>query len=71
MNDEKRDETTTPPSQAPGESGDREARQEAEDAILPGAGDEEEDGEAGDALTPNSDAQRRASEHAKDADRAE
>ncbi|MCX5199160.1 hypothetical protein OOK31_35650 [Streptomyces sp. NBC_00249] len=46
----------TPPSQAPGESGDPEARKEAEEAVLPRTGD----GEAGDALTPNSEAQRRA-----------
>ncbi|MFG2715459.1 hypothetical protein ACGFX2_33655 [Streptomyces goshikiensis] len=46
----------TPPSQAPGESGDPEAREEAEEAVL---GDTHE-GEAGDALPPSSDAQRRA-----------
>ncbi|GAA0273536.1 hypothetical protein GCM10010302_08990 [Streptomyces polychromogenes] len=45
----------TPPSKAPGESGDREAREQAEDAVMPGG----KDGEAGDALTPNTDAQRR------------
>ncbi|MFH7598740.1 hypothetical protein WDV06_27140 [Streptomyces racemochromogenes] len=45
----------TPPSKAVGESGDREARREAEDAVMPGS----QDGEAGDALTPNTDAQRR------------
>ncbi|EFL12888.1 hypothetical protein [Streptomyces sp. C] len=46
---------TTRPSKAEGESGDREAREEAEDAVMPGSGD----GEAGDALTPNTGAQRR------------
>ncbi|CAM5609084.1 hypothetical protein [Streptomyces avidinii] len=29
----------TPPSEAPGESGDRAARKEAEDALVPGTGD--------------------------------
>ncbi|WP_328972563.1 hypothetical protein [Streptomyces sp. NBC_00239] len=46
----------TPPSQAPGESGDPEARKEAEEAVLPRT----QDGEAGDALTPNTEAQRGA-----------
>ncbi len=31
----------TPPSEAPGESGDRAARKEAEDAVVPGTGDSE------------------------------
>ncbi|AZM87204.1 MULTISPECIES: hypothetical protein [Streptomyces] len=52
---EKRHHETTRPSKAEGESGDREAREEAEDAVVPGSAD----GEAGDALTPNTDAQRR------------
>lgn len=51
----------TTPSQAPGESGDPEARQQAEEAIIPtGQG-----GEAGDALTPNTGAQRRTAQAAK------
>ncbi|WP_327281574.1 hypothetical protein OG723_03695 [Streptomyces sp. NBC_01278] len=49
---------TTPPSKAPGESGDREARKEAEEAVMPGGHDRE----AGDALTPSAEAQRRAGE---------
>ncbi|MEU9037033.1 hypothetical protein AB0D45_19325 [Streptomyces sp. NPDC048352] len=55
MSEHKKHQVTTPPSKAPGESGDRAARKEAEDAVIPGS----EDGEAGDALTPNTDAQRR------------
>lgn len=51
--------TSTPPSKAPGESGDREARREADEAVISG----DEDGEAGDALTPNTDAQRRTAGH--------
>ncbi|MDJ0386213.1 hypothetical protein [Streptomyces sp. G-G2] len=54
----KQHKVTTPPSEAPGESGDPEARREAEEAVVPGTGD----GEAGDALTPNTDAQKRAAE---------
>ncbi|MFF4329016.1 hypothetical protein ACFYZT_21225 [Streptomyces sp. NPDC001591] len=46
---------STPPSKAVGESGDHEARKEAEDALMPGS----KDGEAGDALSPNTGAQRR------------
>ncbi|MFD9516321.1 hypothetical protein [Streptomyces sp. NPDC059979] len=48
----------TPPSQAPGESGDPEARKEADDAVLP----DTHEGEAGDARTPSRGAQRRAAE---------
>ncbi|MEU2448754.1 hypothetical protein ABZ605_01630 [Streptomyces sp. NPDC012765] len=33
------DRKPTPPSEAPGESGDRAARKEAEDAVVPGTGD--------------------------------
>ncbi|WP_374772174.1 hypothetical protein OG756_02650 [Streptomyces sp. NBC_01310] len=55
----------TPPSQAPGESGDPEAREEAEEAVLA----DTQEGEAGDALTPSSGAQRRAAENAKTASR--
>ncbi|MBT2478861.1 hypothetical protein [Streptomyces sp. ISL-94] len=51
----------TPPSKAPGESGDREARREAEDAVMPGS----QDGSSGDALSPNTEAQRRAAKHGK------
>ncbi|MEV7728928.1 hypothetical protein AB0P15_29945 [Streptomyces sp. NPDC087917] len=58
---EKEQRKPTPPSQAPGESGDRAARQEAEDAVMPGS----HDGEAGDALSPNTDAQRRTTKHDK------
>ncbi|MFE6905520.1 hypothetical protein [Streptomyces erythrochromogenes] len=54
----------TSPSQAPGESGDPEAREEAEDAVLA----DTREGEAGDALTPSRDAQRRAADSAKTAD---
>ncbi|MEW2584939.1 hypothetical protein [Streptomyces virginiae] len=54
---------TTPPSRAPGESGDEEARKEADEAALT----ETNEGEAGDALTPNSGAQRRAAEKTGDA----
>ncbi|MFD9722291.1 hypothetical protein [Streptomyces sp. NPDC059072] len=61
----KHDQAPTPPSQAPGESGDPEAREEAEDAVLP----DTHEGEEGDALTPSSDAQRRAAEGAKSAGR--
>ncbi|MGW3324763.1 hypothetical protein [Streptomyces virginiae] len=61
----KRDQAPTSPSQAPGESGDPEAREEAEEAVLP----DPHEGEAGDALTPSSDAQRRAAESAKTAGR--
>ncbi|MFD9469902.1 hypothetical protein [Streptomyces goshikiensis] len=53
----------TPPSQAPGESGDPEARKEAEEAVLP----DTHQGEAGDGST--SGAQRRAAENAKTAGR--
>ncbi|MER6443852.1 hypothetical protein [Streptomyces venezuelae] len=49
----RRDEVTTPPSKAPGESGDREARREAEEALAPGQGE-------GDAPSPKSKAQKRA-----------
>lgn len=49
---------TTPPSKAPGESGDREAHEEAENAVMPGTGD----GEAADALSPNTRAQRRTAD---------
>ncbi|MFF4368357.1 hypothetical protein [Streptomyces sp. NPDC001594] len=55
MNEHDKHPERTPPSKAEGESGDRKARQEAEDAVMPGG----QDGEAGDALTPNTDAQRR------------
>lgn len=54
---ERRDEMATPPSKAPGESGDREARQEAEEALAPGRGD----GEAGDTRSPNTKDRKRAS----------
>ncbi|MET3987913.1 hypothetical protein [Streptomyces sp. PvR034] len=48
----------TPPSEAPGESGDRAARRAAEDAVVPGTGD---DG-AGDARSPGTEARRRTGE---------
>lgn len=51
----------TPPSEAPGESGDRAARREADDAIVPGT----KDGEAGDALSPSTEAQRRTAKRDK------
>ncbi|GAA0270413.1 hypothetical protein GCM10010302_04980 [Streptomyces polychromogenes] len=57
----KHDSAPTSPSQAPGESGDPEAREEAEEAVLP----DTHEGEAGDPLTPSSDAQRRAAKQAK------
>ncbi|MBT2482360.1 hypothetical protein [Streptomyces sp. ISL-94] len=56
---------TAPPSKAPGESGDREAREEAENAVMPGT----KDGEAADALTPNTQAQRRTADRNRDPDR--
>ncbi|MCY0928016.1 hypothetical protein OTB20_17790 [Streptomyces sp. H27-H1] len=58
---EKEHRKPTPPSQAPGESGDREARREAEDAIVPGT----KDAEAGDALSPSTDAQLRTAKRNK------
>ncbi|MFD9412078.1 hypothetical protein ACFWBN_34425 [Streptomyces sp. NPDC059989] len=58
MSERKKNPVPTPPSKAPGESGDREARKEAEDAVVPGS----QDGEAGDPLTPNTDAQRRTAD---------
>ncbi|MCX5174548.1 hypothetical protein OG523_02050 [Streptomyces virginiae] len=61
----KHDPAPTSPSEAPGESGDPEAREEAEEAVLP----DTHEGEAGDASTPSSDAQRRAGKNAKTADR--
>ncbi|MGO4456487.1 hypothetical protein AB4039_04010 [Streptomyces sp. M-16] len=56
----------TPPSQAPGESGDPEAREEAEEAVLPDTHEGEADG---DASAPSSDAQGRTAENAKTAGR--
>ncbi|MET9323473.1 hypothetical protein ABZX75_25275 [Streptomyces sp. NPDC003038] len=53
---ERKNPRTSTPSQSPGESGDEEARKEAEEAVVPGTGD----GEAADALTPNTGAQRRS-----------
>ncbi|MGW6924822.1 hypothetical protein ACWGA9_26685 [Streptomyces sp. NPDC054950] len=58
---EKEDRKPTPPSEAPGESGDRAARQEAQDAIVPGT----HDSEVGDALSHDTDAQRRPVEQRK------
>ncbi|AKL64609.1 MULTISPECIES: hypothetical protein [Streptomyces] len=58
---EKEPRKPTPPSEAPGESGDRAARREAEEAIAPGT----KDGEAGDALSPSPDAQRRTAQQGK------
>ncbi|MFJ3913855.1 hypothetical protein [Streptomyces vinaceus] len=55
MSEQRRNGATTPPSKAPGESGDPEARREAEEALEPGEGD----GEAGDALSPNTATQKR------------
>ncbi|WP_405704868.1 hypothetical protein OG264_00655 [Streptomyces xanthophaeus] len=52
----------TPPSEAPGESGDRAARREAEEALAPGT----KDGEAGDAVRPGSDAQRRTAQQGEE-----
>ncbi|MBT2471521.1 hypothetical protein J7E97_27570 [Streptomyces sp. ISL-66] len=60
MSKDKHPRTTTP-SQAPGESGDPEARKEAEEAVIPTG----QDGEAGDALTPNTGAQRRTAKDGK------
>ncbi|MFF4173323.1 hypothetical protein [Streptomyces sp. NPDC001744] len=39
---EESDPRTTPPSEAPGESGDREAREEAADAVVGEAGESDE-----------------------------
>ncbi|MFF5448736.1 hypothetical protein [Streptomyces sp. NPDC012888] len=50
-----REHPRTTPSRAPGEAGDREAREEADAAVMPGR----KDGEAGDALSPSTGAQRR------------
>ncbi|MFB6477356.1 hypothetical protein ACFCXF_15245 [Streptomyces virginiae] len=61
----KHDPAPTPPSEAPGESGDPEAREEAEEAVLADA----HEGEGGDALMPSSEAQRRAAENATTAGR--
>lgn len=58
---EKEDRKPTPPSEAPGESGDRAARRQAQDAIVSG----KQDDEAGDALSPSTDAQRRTAEQEK------
>lgn len=57
----KNDPAPTSPSQAPGESGDPEAREEAEEAVLP----DTHEGEAGGTLTPRSDVQRQAAKKAK------
>ncbi|MGW9068853.1 hypothetical protein ACWGQT_05335 [Streptomyces yangpuensis] len=57
------DRRPTPPSQVPGESGDEEARREADEAALA----DTNEGEAADALTPNSGAQRRVAEKTGDA----
>ncbi|MDH6544054.1 hypothetical protein [Streptomyces sp. SPB4] len=51
----KREHPRTTPSQAPGESGDREARREAEEAMVT----ERKAGEGGDLRTPNSRAAQR------------
>ncbi|MGW6564921.1 VanZ family protein [Streptomyces sp. NPDC054975] len=59
---EKEHRKPSPPSEAPGESGDRAARREAEDALVPGDGD----GEVGDALSPSTAAQRRTAEQGGD-----
>ncbi|MEV6580947.1 hypothetical protein AB0M92_22575 [Streptomyces sp. NPDC051582] len=64
MTEHEKHEPTTPPSKAPGESGDREAREEAEEAVVPGG----HDGEAGDALTPGAGARRRAGERDRSGD---
>ncbi|MER7682892.1 hypothetical protein [Streptomyces sp. NPDC096934] len=42
MNEEDERRKPTPPSEAPGESGDKEARQEAENAVVPGSRDRED-----------------------------
>ncbi|MEU9028188.1 hypothetical protein AB0D46_11730 [Streptomyces sp. NPDC048383] len=50
MSEKKQERKPTPPSEAPGESGDRAAREEAQDAIVPGTGDagnDKDDDEAG------------------------
>ncbi|MFI5987754.1 hypothetical protein ACIBEA_43740 [Streptomyces sp. NPDC051555] len=57
---EKKHRKPTPPSEAPGESGDREARREAEEAVVPGSrGGEPGNGSSPD---PDPDAQRQAAE---------
>ncbi|MER5779157.1 hypothetical protein ABT144_33695 [Streptomyces sp. NPDC002039] len=53
---EKESTKPTPPSQAPGESGDPQARKEAEEAVVPGTG---KDG-GGEADPSNGDARRRS-----------
>ncbi|MER5758823.1 hypothetical protein [Streptomyces sp. NPDC002082] len=51
----------TPPSEAPGESGDRAARRQAEDAVVQGA-------KADDASSPGTDAQQGATQQGKERD---
>ncbi|MFJ9342080.1 hypothetical protein ACIRP0_22675 [Streptomyces sp. NPDC101733] len=60
MNDQEQ-RKPTPPSEAPGESGDREARQEAQEAVVPGS----HDADGGDASPSSTDAQRRADQQKK------
>ncbi|MFE9795492.1 hypothetical protein ACFYRL_27590 [Streptomyces goshikiensis] len=63
---EKEHRKPTPPSEAPGESGDREARREADDAVIPAS----EDDEADDGVpSPGTDARRRTAK--RDAKRSE
>ncbi|AYV32773.1 hypothetical protein HET69_18500 [Streptomyces sp. CJ_13] len=65
---EKEHRKPTPPSEAPGESGDRAARREADDAVIPASDD---DG-AADAPSPDTDARRRtAKRDARNAKRSE
>ncbi|MFC9294008.1 hypothetical protein ACFTWH_03660 [Streptomyces sp. NPDC057011] len=61
MSKSKHNPRPTPPSKAPGESGDVEARRQADEAVL----SRSKEGEAGDALTPSPDAQRRADRNTK------
>ncbi|MFF4323405.1 hypothetical protein [Streptomyces sp. NPDC001568] len=53
MSEKQQHRKPTPPSEAPGESGDRAAREEAQDAIVEGTGDGG-GGEAADEASPRS-----------------
>ncbi|MEU9420894.1 hypothetical protein [Streptomyces sp. NPDC051000] len=64
---EKEPTRPTPPSQAPGESGDPEARKEADEAVVPGTGKDA----AGEADPSDGDARRRTSGTTKRARKGE
>ncbi|MFK0235266.1 hypothetical protein [Streptomyces vinaceus] len=64
MTEHEKHRQTTPPSKAPGESGDREARREADEAVVPGGHDRG----APDAPAPDAGARRRAGERDRSGD---